>query len=49
MAPALHELDRSVAQIRRAIAADPGSVFLLEQLRRTYELRLNLTQRAALG
>jgi hypothetical protein len=49
VAPALHELDRSVAQIRRAIAADPGSVFLLEQLRRTYELRLNLTQRAALG
>jgi hypothetical protein len=38
-----------VAQIRRAIAAAPGSVFLLEQLRRTFELRLNLTQRAALG
>jgi hypothetical protein len=36
-------------QIRRAIAADPGSVFLLEQLRRTYELRLDLTQRAVTG
>jgi hypothetical protein len=49
VAPTLHALDRSVAQIRRAIAADPGSVFLLEQLRRTYELRLSLTQRAVLG
>jgi hypothetical protein len=49
VAPALRDLDRSVVQIRRAIAADPGSVFLLEQLRRTYELRLDLTQRAVTG
>ena len=49
VAPALRDLDRSVVQIRRAIAADPGSVFLLEQLRRTYALRLDLTQRAVTG
>jgi len=49
VAPTLHALDQSVAQIRRAIAVDPGSVFLLEQLRRTYELRLSLTQRAVMG
>ena len=45
--PALGELDRSVVQIQRAIAADPQSAFLLEQLRKTYSRRLELTQRAA--
>jgi hypothetical protein len=45
--PSLQALDRSVVQIRRAIAADPDSVFLLQQLRKTYSRRLELTQRAA--
>ena len=44
--PSLAALDRSVAQIQSAIAADPHSMFLLEQLRRTYARRLELTQRA---
>ena len=44
--PTLGELDRSVVQIQRAIAADPQSVFLLGQLRKTYSRRLALTQRA---
>lgn len=44
--PSLGELDRSVVQIKRAIAADPDSVYLLQQLRRTYSRRLALTQRA---
>ena len=47
--PTLGELDRSVAQIQRAIARDPDSVFLLEQLRRTYSTRLALTRRAVTG
>ena len=47
--PTLQALDRSVAQIHRAIAADPDSVFLLDQLRRTYSTRLALTQRAITG
>lgn len=46
--PALHELERSAAQILSAIEHDPESRFLLEQLRRTYNSRLQLTQRAAL-
>lgn len=49
MDPSLRELDRSVTQIKRAIAADPDSVFLLQQLRKTYSLRLALTQRAVTG
>lgn len=49
VAPTLDSLDRSVVQIRQAIAADPDSVFLLEQLRRTYSTRLELTQRAITG
>jgi hypothetical protein len=47
--PSLAALDRSVAQIQSAIVADPDSVFLLEQLRKTYERRLELTQRAVIG
>jgi len=43
--PALRELDQSARQIREAIALDPQSRFLLERLRRTYALRLALTQR----
>lgn len=47
--PTLKALDRSVVQIQRAIAADPDSLFLLGQLRRTYSTRLALTQRASTG
>jgi len=47
--PSLAALDRSVAQIQSAIVADPDSVFLLDQLRRTYARRLELTQRATLS
>jgi hypothetical protein len=46
MSQGLGELDRSVAQIQRAITANPDSLFLLEQLRKTYSRRLALTQRA---
>lgn len=46
MSESLGELDRSVAQIQKAIAADPDSLFLLQQLRKTYSRRLALTQRA---
>lgn len=47
--PGLQVLDRSVLQIRQAIAADPDSVFLLQQLRKTCSRRLALTQRAIVG
>ena len=47
--PALGELDRSVVQIQHAIASNPDSVYLLEQLRRTYSKRLALTQHAVAG
>lgn len=46
LAPALDELDRSAAEIRQALAAEPEAVFLIEQLRRTYQRRLALTQQA---
>lgn len=46
MSESLGELDRSVDQIQQAIAANPDSLFLLEQLRKTYSRRLALTQRA---
>ncbi len=45
--PALQELDRSVLQIRAAMAQDPRAAHLLAQLRRTYALRLELTRQAA--
>lgn len=45
---AFGELDRSAAQILTAIDRDPHAVFLLEQLRRTYARRLQLTQRATM-
>lgn len=44
--PALDDLDRSAALIRDALARDPDSRLLLEQLRRTYAHRLALAQRA---
>lgn len=46
LAPALDELDRSAAEIRQALAAEPEAVFLIEQLRRIYQRRLALTQQA---
>lgn len=45
---AFGELDRSAAQILMAIDRDPNATFLLEQLRRTYARRLQLTQRAVM-
>lgn len=45
---AFGELDRSAAQILTAIDRDPNAPFLLEQLRRTYARRLQLTQRAVM-
>lgn len=47
-APALRDLDSSAAKILVALEHDPDARFLLEQLRRTYARRLELTQRAAL-
>lgn len=49
LAPAFTELDRSAREIRRALQRDPDSRLLLEQLRRTYSLRLALSQRAVVG
>ncbi|WP_133478369.1 hypothetical protein [Cognatilysobacter segetis] len=49
LAPAFTELDRSAREIRRALQRDPDSRLLLEQLRRTYSLRLALSQRALVG
>lgn len=45
----LRQLDRSAEQIRTALARDPDAHFLLDRLRRTYEKRLELTQRATLS
>lgn len=48
MHSALGDLDRSAAQILTAIDHDPEARFLLDQLRRTYARRLQLTQRATM-
>ncbi|HEX5754971.1 MAG TPA: hypothetical protein VFY12_01285 [Arenimonas sp.] len=40
-------LDRSADAIRQALRSAPGSTLLVDHLRRTYALRLSLTQRAA--
>lgn len=45
--PAFEELDRNAALILDALAHDPDSRLLLEQLRRTYARRLALAQRVA--
>ena len=45
---ALHELDRSAAQIRTAMSRDPDARFLLDRLQDTYARRLALTQRLTL-
>lgn len=44
--PAIDEIDRSASEILAALTHDPSSLLLLEQLRRTYARRLELTQRA---
>lgn len=44
--PSLRVLDDGARQIRAAIAANPDSPALLQQLRKTYSRRLALTQRA---
>jgi hypothetical protein len=53
MPVALHgaviELDHSATQLRAALRAQPDAVYLLERLRQTYDQRLHLLQRAALG
>lgn len=49
LAGSLQTLDTSAEQIRQAIATDPQSVYLLQQLRKTYSRRLALTQRAVIG
>lgn len=49
VAGSLQTLDASAEQIRQAIATDPQSVYLLQQLRKTYSRRLALTQRALVG
>jgi hypothetical protein len=49
LTPAFTELDRSAREIRRALQRDPDSRLLLEQLRRTYSLRLALSQRLLVG
>jgi len=47
--PGIQILDQSADQIRTALAADPDSVALLQQLRKTYSRRIALTQRAITG
>ncbi|MDG2527005.1 hypothetical protein P6166_16760 [Stenotrophomonas sp. HITSZ_GD] len=47
--PALHTLDQSEAQIRDALRQQPDAGYLLGQLRRTYDKRLELTRMAALA
>lgn len=49
VATTLRQLDDSAEQIRTALQRDPDARFLLERLRRTYEKRLELTQRAVLS
>ena len=46
--PALIELDQSADSIMVALESHPDAVFLLDQLRRTYARRLQLTQRVAM-
>ncbi|WP_078758681.1 hypothetical protein [Novilysobacter spongiicola] len=45
--PAYQELDRNLEIIQQALARDPGSRLLLEQLHRTHKQRLALARRAA--
>jgi hypothetical protein len=43
------ELDASAQQLRTALREQPDAPYLLDRLRRTYDQRLKLTQRAVLG
>lgn len=43
------ELDASAQQLRRALREQPDALYLLDRLRRTYDQRLKLTQRAMLS
>ena len=47
--PGLEALDDSARDIRSALAVEPDSVRLLQQLQRTYTRRLELTHRAVAG
>lgn len=47
--PALQDLDNSATRIMSAIERYPDAHFLLHQLRRTYDRRLELTQRAIIS
>ena len=47
--PAASELDRSARDIRVALRDQPDATYLLTRLRSTYEQRLKLAQRHALG
>lgn len=47
--PALQELDASATQIRDALHQQPDAGYLLGQLRRTYDKRLELTRMVALN
>lgn len=47
--PAADELDRSAVAIEQALREQPDATYLLTRLRSTYELRLRLAQRHALG
>ena len=49
LAPGITELDRTARELRHALDRDPDSRLLLDQLRRTYSLRLALSQRALVG
>ncbi len=46
--PALIELDQSADNIMVALNSHPDAVFLLDQLRRTYARRLQITQRVVM-
>lgn len=46
---AAQELDASAAELRMALRAQPDAPYLLERLRHTYDQRLKLAQRIALG
>jgi hypothetical protein len=43
------QLDRDTERLREALHTQPHSLALLHQLRRTYDLRLRLSQRLLLG
>ncbi len=43
------ELDASAQQLRRALREQPDALYLLDRLRRTYDQRLKLSQRAMLS